>query len=388
MDKLYPVIIALVISILMSGWIHPIIVRIAKLKNIVDNPDARKLQREPVPVLGGMAVFFGIVFGLGSMVPFVDAAKLLVLITAAMAMLYTGTMDDILNLSPMMRVMIEVLVMLILILIGGYYIDDFHGLWGIETIPYGLAVPLTLFAAIGIINAINLIDGVNGLSSGFCIIACIMFGTTFYLSGDITMTIMAAVSAGALIPFFFHNVFGKTSKMFIGDGGTLVMGVLMSVFVFEMLHHNSQCAQFVGPKIGLVPFTLAVLSVPVFDTLRVMLTRLAHHTSPFRPDKTHLHHMFIELGYSHSSTTFAILTLNTIVVFIWWILAAAGASIDLQFYAVVGLSLLITVGLYQFTAHQMPRNTRFVRTLRLIGQRLSIDDSKFFLAIQKMIDKI
>lgn len=128
MDKLYPVIIALVISILMSGWIHPIIVRIAKLKNIVDNPDARKLQREPVPVLGGMAVFFGIVFGLGSMVPFVDAAKLLVLITAAMAMLYTGTMDDILNLSPMMRVMIEVLVMLILILIGGYYIDDFHGL--------------------------------------------------------------------------------------------------------------------------------------------------------------------------------------------------------------------------------------------------------------------
>ena len=98
--------------------------------------------------------------------------------------------------------------------------------------------------------------------------------------------------------------------------------------------------------------------------------------------------MFIELGYSHSSTTFAILTLNTIVVFIWWILAAAGASIDLQFYAVVGLSLLITVGLYQFTAHQMPRNTRFVRTLRLIGQRLSIDDSKFFLAIQKMIDKI
>ena len=128
MDKLYPVIIAFVISILMSGWIHPIIVRIAKLKNIVDNPDARKLQREPVPVLGGMAVFFGIVFGLGSMVPFVDAAKLLVLITAAMAMLYTGTMDDILNLSPMMRVMIEVLVMLILILIGGYYIDDFHGL--------------------------------------------------------------------------------------------------------------------------------------------------------------------------------------------------------------------------------------------------------------------
>ena len=109
------------------------------------------------------------------------------------------------------------------------------------------------------------------------------------------MTILAVVSVGALIPFFLHNVFGKSSKMFIGDGGTLVMGTVMSVFVIAILQSGSRVAAFVDPNVGLVPFTLAVLSVPVFDTLRVMSTRMLKGSSPFRPDKTHLHHMFIDM---------------------------------------------------------------------------------------------
>ena len=125
--------------------------------------------------------------------------------------------------------------------------------------------------------------------------ACLIVGTLFFLAGEAPMTILAAVSVGALIPFFLHNVFGKTSKMFIGDGGTLVMGVVMSVFVIAILQNGSRVAAYVNPNVGLVPFTLAVLSVPVFDTLRVMSTRILKGTSPFRPDKTHLHHMFIDL---------------------------------------------------------------------------------------------
>ena len=97
-------------------------------------------------------------------------------------------------------------------------------------------MPLTVFATVGIINAINLVDGVNGLSSGYCIMACTIFGALFHLAGNEAMTILAVVSVGALIPFFLHNVFGKTSKMFIGDGGTLVMGTVMSVFVIAILN--------------------------------------------------------------------------------------------------------------------------------------------------------
>ena len=384
----YTIIIPFFIALLLGGWIHPRLVKIALLKNIVDNPDARKLQRTPVPVLGGVAVFFGVVIAIGCMSSVVDCSGLPVVIMAMMAMLYTGTMDDILSLSPGLRFVIEIVVVLLLIFVGGYCIDDFHGLWNIGQFSYWYAVPLTVVAAVGIINAINLVDGVNGLSSGYCIMACLIFGTLFFLSGEESMTILAVVSVGALIPFFLHNVFGKTSKMFIGDGGTLVMGVVMSVFVIEILQNGSRAAAYVDPNVGLVPFTLAVLSVPVFDTLRVMSTRILKGTSPFRPDKTHLHHMFIDLGCSHVATTLAILGVNMFVVLCWWSLEASGFSIAVQLYAVIAVSLLVTSGLYHFMQWHICRDTRFMRAMRRLGYKTHISRTGIFFWLQQVMDRV
>jgi phospho-N-acetylmuramoyl-pentapeptide-transferase len=384
----YTIIIPFFTALLLVGWIHPRLVKIALLKNIVDNPDARKLQRTPVPVLGGVAVFFGVVIAIGCMSSVVDCSGLPVVIMAMMAMLYTGTMDDILSLSPGLRFVIEIVVVLLLIFVGGYCIDDFHGLWNIGRFSYWCAVPLTVVAAVGIINAINLVDGVNGLSSGYCIMACPIFGTLFFLAGEAPMTILAAVSVGALIPFFLHNVFGKTSKMFIGDGGTLVMGVVMSVFVIAILQNGSRVAAYVNPNVGLVPFTLAVLSVPVFDTLRVMSTRILKGTSPFRPDKTHLHHMFIDLGCSHVATTLAILGVNMFVVLCWWALEASGFSIAVQLYAVIAVSLLVTSGLYHFMQWHICRDTRFMRAMRRLGYKTHISRTGIFFWLQQVMDKV
>ena len=384
----YTIIIPFFTALLLVGWIHPRLVKIAPLKNIVDNPDARKLQRTPVPVLGGVAVFFGVVIAIGCMSSVVDCSGLPVVIMAMMAMLYTGTMDDILSLSPGLRFVIEIVVVLLLIFVGGYCIDDFHGLWNIGRFSYWYAVPLTVVAAVGIINAINLVDGVNGLSSGYCIMACLIFGTLFFLAGEAPMTILAAVSVGALIPFFLHNVFGKTSKMFIGDGGTLVMGVVMSVFVIAILQNGSRVAAYVNPNVGLVPFTLAVLSVPVFDTLRVMSTRILKGTSPFRPDKTHLHHMFIDLGCSHVATTLAILGVNMFVVLCWWALEASGFSIAVQLYAVIAVSLLVTSGLYHFMQWHICRDTRFMRAMRRLGYKTHISRTGIFFWLQQVMDKV
>ena len=303
-------------------------------------------------------------------------------------MLYTGTMDDILNLSPSLRFLIEIVVVLLLVFVGGYCINDFRGLWGIGPISSWYAVPLTVFATVGIINAINLMDGVNGLSSGYCIMACTIFGILFHLAGEEVMTILAVVSVGALIPFFLHNVFGKSSKMFIGDGGTLVMGTVMSVFVIAILQSGSRVAAFVDPNVGLVPFTLAVLSVPVFDTLRVMSTRMLKGSSPFRPDKTHLHHMFIDMGCSHVATTLAILGLNTAVVLCWWAFEAAGFSIAVQLYAVVGMSLLATFGLYHFMQWHIRRDTKFMGIIRRLGYKTHISRTGIFFWLRQVMDKV
>ena len=321
MDTLYLVIgeilLPFSLGLLCVWYVHPWMVRIAELKDIVDEPSSRKLQRRPVPILGGVCVFLGAVVGLGSTSVFGDGSELFVVVMAMTVMLYTGTMDDILGLTPRVRFMIEIATVVLLIVIGHYRIDDFHGLWGLGVIPVWISVPLTVFASVGIINAINLIDGVDGLSSGYCILACVLFGALFYLSGDSSMTILASVCAGSLVPFFLHNVYGQRSKMFIGDGGTLVLGVVISVFVIRTLRHDTLCGELGLPNLGLVPFTLSVLAVPVFDTLRVMSARIVRGVSPFQPDKTHLHHLFIGLGFSHAGTTVVILTLNFLVVLCW-----------------------------------------------------------------------
>ncbi len=374
-------------ALLCVALVHPTMVRIALLKGIVDVPNARKLQRTPVPILGGVSVFLGIVVGLGVTSVFENCTDLFVVVMAATVMLYMGIGDDILGLSPRIRFIVEILMVLCLIGIGGYSLNDFHGLWGLELIPGWVAIPLTIFASVGIINAINLIDGVDGLSSGFCIIACIMFGSLFYLSGDASMTILAALSAGALVPFFFHNVYGKTSKMFIGDGGTLVLGVIISVFVIRMLQHDTPCGWYVDHGMGLIPFTLAVLSVPVFDTLRVMTARILRGHSPFLPDKTHLHHLFISLGFSHAGTTGVILTLNTLVVLLWWAMYAAGASIDMQLYGVLILGFLITTGLY-YPLQNLNPSGRLHRILHHIGHKTHIERTGFILWLQNLMDKM
>lgn len=381
-------ILSFLVAILSAHWIHPRLVRIALDKNIVDNPNARKLQRRPTPVLGGIAVFFGSIIGLGCASITCDCSELFIVVVAMMIMLYTGTMDDILDLSPALRFLIEIGTVLLLIFVGGYTLNDFHGLWGLNQIPQGVAIPLTVFAAVGIINAINLIDGVDGLSSGYCILTSLLFGVMFWYVGDRTMCMLAVVAAGSLIPFFFHNVFGKSSKMFIGDGGTLVMGIVMSVFVIRILRHGSMSEVYDAVNIGLVPFTLAVLSVPVFDTLRVMTTRILKRKSPFHPDKTHLHHMFIRLGCSHAATTLAILILNFFVVLCWWISYMIGCSIDVQLYIVLVLSILITSGLYNFMEWHIRHKTQFVRLLHRIGYRTHLNRTGIFFWLQKKMDRM
>ena len=376
------------VAFLVVLWIFPKVLAVALQKNIVDNPDARKLQKRPIPVLGGMAVFFGLTFGFVIAMMFADCAELFPVFAAMTIMLYMGTLDDIMGLSPALRFVVEIAVMTMMVIISRCAINDFHGLFGLEVIPMWVAVPLTVFATVGIINAINLIDGIDGLSSGYCVMACLMFCVMFYHVGHESMVILTAVATGAMIPFFFHNVFGKTSKMFIGDGGTLVMGTMMATFVLQVLDAQSPCAELRASNIGLIPFTLAVLSIPVFDTLRVMLSRLSRGVSPFHPDKTHLHHIFIEIGCSHPATFVAILTLNSLVVLTWWVLVVQGFSVDVQLYVVVAMALLFTFGVYAFISYHITRKTRINTLLLRVGELSHIERKGIFHWLRETVDSI
>ena len=386
MSFIYHILIPFVLSMLSAIWIFPKVLRIALMKNIVDNPDARKLQRVPVPVMGGVAVMFGILVSLCICHAYVDCSDLFNIIMAMLIMLYVGTIDDIIDLSPNTRFAVEILLTIMLICTGGYSIDHFHGLWGLGAVPSLVSVPLTILTVVGLINAINLIDGVDGYSSGYCVMACTIFGVFFYVSGDISMVMLASVCAASLIPFFFHNVFGRTSKMFIGDGGTLLMGIVMSIFVLNVLKSDTCCTLYESWGLGLVPFTLAVLSIPVFDTVRVMSTRILRRTSPFHPDKTHLHHLFISMGFSHIGTTISILTLNCLVLLGWYVSYKLGASVDVQLYIVIALSFLVTFALYATVRTCQRRSNALWHLLCRIGKATHIERKGLFLWLQHLVD--
>ena len=316
-----------------------------------------------------------------------NASTLFTIMGAMIIMLYIGTIDDILSLSPYLRFVIEVIVILTLIYCNNYSLNDFHGLWGIGNIPQWVAVPLTVFACVGIINAINLIDGVNGLSSGYCICTCAIFAGMFIWADDMEAASLAMISAGALIPFFCHNVFGEKTKMFIGDGGALLMGTIISTFVIGALNTNSPLAAKVGPDFGMIPFTLAILAIPIFDTLRVMTARIVRGKSPFRPDKTHLHHLFLDLGFSHIGTTFTEIQSNLLIVLVWWLSYKAGMPIDCQLYIVIALGMLVTFGFYKFARIQIQKDSKIYHILRKIGSRTHISHTRGFKALRDLLDR-
>lgn len=389
MDPVLQTTISFLVALIASFWAHPRILKLAKLKEITDNPNARKLQQSPVPILGGIAVMFGILAGLLIASAFGKVDHLTAVLISASLMVYIGSLDDILGLSPVARLIIESLMALLLILSGNFIINNFHGLLGIYSIPVWVAIPLTMLTIVGVINAINLIDGVDGLCSGFCIVACLLFARILSEVGDWQWTVLALVCAGALVPFFLHNVFGKESHIYIGDGGTLLMGTILSAFVIEILHNESPACRFVEintPDMSLIALVLSILAVPVGDCLRVMGWRIIKGESPFSADKTHLHHLFIEAKFGHIVTALTIIIFNLLVVLAWYVSYRLGATQSLQVLIVIVMGCLMTGGFYSWITFNRKRGTRLYRHFCWLGVRAHFKQTSLWIVLQKMID--
>lgn len=338
------ILIPLVFATLVSFRIHPLILKVALMKRLTDMPNSRKLHHKPIPVIGGLVVYLSMLVGLALVSLYHHGDGLLIVAVSTSLMLFLGLLDDIVSLSPSFRLCVEMLCLLFVIGHSGESIDSLDGFCGLTHLSSAIAIPLTVFSGLGIINGINLIDGIDGLSSGLCICASLCFGIMFAMAGNPVMASIAFLCVGALTPFFFHNVFGKKYKMFIGDCGSMMLGMLMTIFCIRTIHVDGAVAQHL-PGISTIAFCLSVLSIPVFDTLRVMACRILRRRSPLKPDKTHLHHLFIALGLSHFLTTTIICSLNMICVVAWGLAFLLGASGNLQLAVVVAIGLLNTVGM-------------------------------------------
>ena len=312
------------VSLVLTGIIIPKILLIAYRRNLFDIPDARKIHKSAVPRLGGMAFVPSLLFAVCLIVGFFnfpscsDVSE--VLISSSMArglcfsvcgllLLYlVGIADDLVGVLYRAKFVVQ-LIAASLLVCGGIWINNLDGFCGIYAWPDVCGCMLTLLVAVFFVNAINLIDGIDGLASGLSAVAMAFYGVVFALGGETVNAMIAFATLGTLVQFFYYNVFGNAKmgkKIFMGDTGSLCIGFILTYLSVSLTHnpvlHDSQWNSVV--------VAFSPMLVPCFDTLRVFFGRIRAGKSPFLPDKTHMHHKLLRLGMSTPAAMINILCLS------------------------------------------------------------------------------
>jgi len=318
----YRIATAFLIAVLFNMYAIPVIIRIAKVKKLFDVPDERKNHSASVPTLGGLGIYAtiaavsltfintcgmnagGIASSLTSLPPIIAGFTII---------FFIGMKDDLLNIPAWKKLIVEIIALLILTVVGDVRLDSIQGMFYIPEISYFESILLSMFAGIVIINAFNLIDGIDGLAASIAILGSAVFGSYFLVVEDWEYAVLSFIILGALIPFFFYNAFGKTNKIFMGDTGSLLLGFALTVLIFRFNELNA--LPYIKPHFTAGPaFSFAVVIIPMFDTLRVFTIRILRGNSPFKADRRHLHHILLDLGFTHLQSTLLLITINLIFV--------------------------------------------------------------------------
>lgn len=292
----------------------PLVIRIAKAKGFVVRPNKRTCHEGEVPNIGGLNICFSFMLSY-LLFEFNQMGNNQFFLIGLFAIMVVGFIDDVLILTPTAKLFGETLAAIAMIGFADLRITHLHGLFGIGEIGIVPSYLLSLFILIAIINSINLIDGIDGLASGLGILYCLFFSIYFYLVSEQSWSILGICLIGALAVFFIYNVFGRREKIFMGDSGSLLLGYLLTAFVFHFCELNAyhmvpeQFHMDAAPAVA-----ICVLTVPLFDTIRVSLTRIKKHRSPFQPDRNHIHHLLLRTGLNHIQTTCILLTVSLLFI--------------------------------------------------------------------------
>lgn len=321
--KLLIILIPFILAIFLGNLIIPFIIVITHKKKLFDPIDSRKLHQRAIPRLGGvsfvpvqtflMALTIVIVYK----IPFINLEvksweifpMFYVLICGLFVLFIVGLADDLIGVSAKAKLLIQIFVASLFPL-AGLWINDLYGLFFIQQhLPFWIGAPLTVFAVILIINAINLIDGLDGLCSGIVMVGCLVLGVLFLYYEAWIHALFAFITVGVLIPFFYYNVFGthkRKRRIFMGDTGSLTLGFTMAFLSIAFAMNNKDIKPF---SEGAIVVAFSTLIVPVFDVARVIGIRWYTKKPLFRPDRNHLHHKFLRSGMSHHQAMLFILGL-------------------------------------------------------------------------------
>jgi UDP-GlcNAc:undecaprenyl-phosphate GlcNAc-1-phosphate transferase len=333
-------------SMFIAWYSLPKIIKVAKYRRLTDKPGKHKIHRGEIPTLGGVAIFGGFSFGV-LLAAHGHIQSMAYLMASVLMLFFIGLKDDLITVTPWKKIFVQVAAGLILCIFTEIRFTNLHGFMGIAGIPVWFSFLLTIFLIVIIINSFNLIDGIDGLAAAVGIVAGTAFGIWFWLSGDTGFAIASAALTGSLVVFLWFNMSEGKYKIFMGDTGSLVVGFILTVMAIRFNEINAGPSPFV--KLNSSPaVSIAILVVPLFDSLRVIVIRLIRHQPPMKADNRHIHHLLLRAGYNHKQATILISLANIIIIVAGFLLR--DLSITWLGVSILVLCTLFTVPVYMMVA--------------------------------------
>ncbi|WHF50555.1 MraY family glycosyltransferase [Chryseobacterium gotjawalense] len=333
--------LGLLFSFMLTFFSIPTIVKISKRKNLMDEPGARSSHLRKIPNLGGVAIFYSLAV-CASIFAFELFELYKFLFASLVILLYIGVMDDVVVMRAYKKLLAQVVVTSLMVLGSDVRVRSFFGLFGIYELSYTFSVIFSIFTFISLINAFNLIDGIDGLSGGYSIICSALFGISYFRLGEFNypLVVLSAVIIGSVLGFLYYNLSDfRNNKVFMGDTGSMILGFLLAFTAICFIDI------FIDKKLPDVPryflqsapaVTVAILILPIVDTLNVIFIRLFKKQSIFIADKNHIHHALLKLGLTHRRSSFYILVYYLFVVMVAYFLRHINVNVLLLVILTIG----------------------------------------------------
>lgn len=336
---MYPLSFAFLTAFLISLASVPSLIRVARKIELYDEPDERKQHPRRIPLLGGLAIFAATIFAFTFWAaPYFEQRDLFI-IASLIILFFLGLRDDMMPLQPLAKIFGQAVAALLVVLFCDFRLMGMHGLFGLHALPVGILVMISILVILFIINAYNLIDGVDGLAGGLGIIASACFGILFFLYGEMLMAVLAFSLFGALLGFLVYNF--HPAKIFMGDTGSMTVGFILAIFAlrFVELARTVVLAGYFDSHSAPV-IVLAILIIPVVDTLRVFILRIIQKRSPFSPDRNHIHHKLLQIGLSPRFVSLILYGMNLLFITAAWFFRNSDPAV--VFYGLIVNALLFT----------------------------------------------
>ncbi len=307
------IIFAILSAFVVSFILLPIIIKVSRSVDLLDNPDRRKIHAISTPSLGGVAIFLGFMLSVLITIPFHALGEVKFVLFGILIMLFLGVRDDIAEVTAKHKLAIQIFAALVVVYFSDIRLEGFYGIFHIYNMPLWFNIPFSVFVIVALTNAYNLIDGVDGLAGSIGILILGFFGWAFLAADQLAYAIICISLVGALFAFLYFNWF--PSKVFMGDTGSLVLGFVVSSMAIRFIN-VADGSDFVLPLNSSVGVCMSLLVLPIFDTLRVFTIRFYNGKNPLDPDRNHLHHGLLKLGMNHAQATISLLTFNAVILVI------------------------------------------------------------------------